>query len=140
MEDDVCKHVDEIVTWLCSMSCAMENQARAKRARRFGASKYSMFVVWVEFCWKVGHSERMFCVIRLFYRYDIFVAAAFGIGSAFLRDVFFELRRPLPCDVEHDVCKHVDGIETWLCSISCVMENQARAKILVYIYIYKLKR
>ena len=29
------KHVDGIVTLLCSMSCAMENQARAKRARRF---------------------------------------------------------------------------------------------------------
>ena len=28
-------------------------------------------------------------VIRSFYRCVIFVAAAFGVGSAFLRDVFF---------------------------------------------------
>ena len=42
-------------------------------------------------------------VIRSFYRFVIFVAAAFGIGSALLRDLFFEIRRPLPCDVEHDV-------------------------------------
>ena len=41
---------------------------------------------------------------------------------------FSEIRRPLPCDVEHDVCKHVDEIVTWLCSMSCAMENQARAK------------
>ena len=32
---DVCNLVDGIATWLCSISCAMENQARAKRARRF---------------------------------------------------------------------------------------------------------
>ena len=56
-------------------------------------------------------------VIRSFYRCVIFVAAAFGMGSAFLRDVVFEIRWLLPCDVEHDVCKHVDGIVTWLCSM-----------------------
>ena len=75
-------------------------------------------------------------VIRSFYRCGILIAAALGIGSASLRDVFPELSRPPPCDVEHDVCKHVDGTGTWLCSMSCPMENQARAKILVYIYIY----
>ena len=32
---DVCEHVRGIVTWSRSMSCAIENQARAKRARRF---------------------------------------------------------------------------------------------------------
>ena len=42
----------------------------------------------------------------------------------------------LSLDVQLDVCNLVDGIATWLCSISCAMENQARAKILVYIYIY----
>ena len=30
---NVCEHVGRIVTWLRSMSCSMENQARAKRAR-----------------------------------------------------------------------------------------------------------
>ena len=67
-------------------------------------------------------------VIRSFYRFVIFVAAAFGIGSAFLRDVFCEIRRPLSCDMGLVVFKHVDGIVTWLCSMSCAMENQARAK------------
>ena len=42
-------------------------------------------------------------VIRSFYRFVIFVAAAFGIGSPFLRDFCLGIRRPLPCDVEHDV-------------------------------------
>ena len=32
---NVCEHVRGIVTWLRSMSCAVENPARAKRARRF---------------------------------------------------------------------------------------------------------
>ena len=75
-------------------------------------------------------------VVRSFYRCVIVVAVAFGIGSAFLRDLFCVIRRPLPCNVEHDVCKHVDETVTWLCSMSCAMENQARAKILVCIYIY----
>ena len=80
-------------------------------------------------------------VIRSFYRCVNVVAAAFGIASAFLRDVFFEIRRPLPCDVEHDVCKHVDEIVTWLCSMSSSMENQApqsaREDSNIYIYICK---
>ena len=35
VEHAVCKYVGGIVTWLCSVSCAMGNQARPKRARRF---------------------------------------------------------------------------------------------------------
>ena len=50
--------------------------------------------------------------------------------------LFSEIRRRVPCDVELDVCTHVDKIVPWLCSMSCGMENQARAKILVSIYIY----
>ena len=32
-----------------------------------------------------------------------------------------------PCDEELGMCKHVGGIVTCLCSVSCAMENQARA-------------
>ena len=44
----------------------------------------------------------------------------------------------LSCNVKLDVCEHVRGIVTWLRSTSCAIENQARAKILVYIYIYSI--
>ena len=82
--------------------------------------------------------------IRSFYRCVIVVAAAFGIGSAFLRDLFCVVRRPLPCDVEHDVCKHVDEIVTWLCQCHVLWRikraRSAREDSSVYIHIIQRER
>ena len=88
--------------------------------------------------------ELQYSVIRSFYTCVIVVAAASGIGSAVLRDRFSVITPLLSCDAEHDMCKHVDEIVTWLYSMPCAMENQARARSAredssVYIYIYMVR-